>query len=168
MNYSKLVAALYAVAMWCSYSITPSVSNSFAKRTSLVSVCTDYPGIIDSESLMLSCTHPDSIALMAIYNSTDGPNWTDNTGWGQDCEPCNWFGVTCNDSNRVETLVLLNNNLTGSLPSEINQLTEMKNLFMDQNALNGVLPAELGDLTNLEALSLHNNQISGSIPPKFR
>ena len=38
----------------------------------------------------------DRAALMALYNSTDGPNWTNNTGWGKG-DPCDsaWYGVTC-------------------------------------------------------------------------
>ena len=35
-------------------------------------------------------------ALIALYNSTDGDNWTDNTGWlGEAGTECSWFGVTC-------------------------------------------------------------------------
>ena len=35
-------------------------------------------------------------ALVALYNSTDGANWTDNTGWmGAAGTECFWFGVTC-------------------------------------------------------------------------
>jgi hypothetical protein len=33
-------------------------------------------------------------ALVALYNSTDGANWTDNTGWmGAAGNECSWFGV---------------------------------------------------------------------------
>jgi len=35
-------------------------------------------------------------ALVALYNSTDGANWTDNTGWlGAAGTECTWFGVRC-------------------------------------------------------------------------
>jgi hypothetical protein len=35
-------------------------------------------------------------ALVALYNSTDGANWTDNTGWlGEAGTECSWFGVRC-------------------------------------------------------------------------
>ena len=35
-------------------------------------------------------------ALIALYNSTDGANWTDNTGWlGEAGTECSWFGVRC-------------------------------------------------------------------------
>ena len=35
-------------------------------------------------------------ALIALYNSTDGANWKDNTGWmGEAGTECDWKGVTC-------------------------------------------------------------------------
>ena len=38
-------------------------------------------------------------ALIALYNSTDGDNWTTNTGWnGAAGTECDWYGVTCTSS----------------------------------------------------------------------
>jgi len=35
-------------------------------------------------------------ALIALYNSTDGANWSDNTNWlGAVGTECNWLGVDC-------------------------------------------------------------------------
>jgi hypothetical protein len=33
-------------------------------------------------------------SLMELYNSTNGPNWKNHTGWNQTNTPCSWFGVT--------------------------------------------------------------------------
>ena len=38
-------------------------------------------------------------ALVALYESTDGDNWNDNTGWLATDTPCSWFGVTCEAGN---------------------------------------------------------------------
>ena len=35
-------------------------------------------------------------ALVALYTSTDGTNWTDNTGWNTPTDPCTWYEVSCN------------------------------------------------------------------------
>ena len=36
-------------------------------------------------------------ALIAIYNSSDGANWTNNDGWlGVPGTECQWWGVVCN------------------------------------------------------------------------
>lgn len=33
-------------------------------------------------------------ALMALYNSTDGPNWVDNTNWGSGNPVSTWHVIT--------------------------------------------------------------------------
>ena len=45
-------------------------------------------------------------ALIALYNSTDGPNWTTNTGWlGESGTECTWYGITCQDSNIIQIIL---------------------------------------------------------------
>jgi hypothetical protein len=53
-------------------------------------------------------------ALIALYDSTDGENWTDNSGWNVTNTPCNWYGVTCKKGS-VEELELSSNNLKGAI-----------------------------------------------------
>ena len=64
------------------------------------------------------------------------------------------------------TLVRLDdiNQLTGVIPSEIGNLTNLQYLTLENNQLTGVIPLEIGNLTNLEYLKLTNNQVSGDIP----
>ena len=58
-------------------------------------------------------------ALIALYNSTVGANWTDNTGWvGEDGPECDWYGVTCS-SDFVSEISMPANNLSGSIPGLI-------------------------------------------------
>jgi len=61
-------------------------------------------------------------------------------------------------------LGLGNNQLIGSIPSEISNLTNLERLYLHNNQLTGSIPPEIGNLTNLERLSLHVNQLSGEIP----
>jgi len=99
--------------------------------------------------------------LIAIYDSTNGTNWTNNTGWQQTNTPCSWFGVTC--ANDVVTKIELNvNNLSGTLP-ELSALTNLQTFSLYRNKLTGSIPA-LDTLTDLQALFLYENQLSGSIP----
>jgi len=38
----------------------------------------------------------ERIALMDLYNSTNGPNWANKTNWlGAAGTECAWYGVTC-------------------------------------------------------------------------
>jgi Leucine-rich repeat (LRR) protein len=112
-------------------------------------------------------SHPDFAALMDLYNSTGGPNWTNKTGWGTDCNVCGWYGVTCNSAGRVVQVKLGQNGLSGFIPASIGNLTNLNELWLNYNQLSGSIPPQLGKLSNLSYLTLSVNQLSGPIPPEF-
>ena len=64
-------------------------------------------------------------------------------------------------------LDLSNNQLTGEIPSEIGNLTNLTDLYLYSNQLSGSIPPEIGNLTNLTKLYLNGNQLTGSIPPEI-
>ncbi len=99
------------------------------------------------------CTHPDYAALADLYNATNGPNWTNKTGWLTDCNLCGWYGIGCTNG-RVTTLNLVNNGLQGSIPMSLSGLTNLSALSLALNQLSGTIPANLGNLTNLNLLEL--------------
>ena len=102
----------------------------------------------------------DRDALMALYNATDGPNWTDNTNWGTDAPIKEWYGVytepSLNDE-KVRALILVNNNLTGQLPAALGSLDELEILKLSINRLHGPIPDWSG-MADLEALHLGSNR----------
>ena len=113
-------------------------------------------------------------ALIALYNSTTGNSWTINTGWktppldvdgfAMPGTEWNWFGVTI-VSDHVTEIKLGSNNLVGSLPAQLGNLTNLVNLAMSSNHLSNSIPMELGLLSNLVYLNLSFNELTGSIPP---
>ena len=103
--------------------------------------------------------------LMALYESTNGDAWTDNTGWnGPVGTECSWFGIWCGfDEVHVLDVALNGNNLIGSLPA-LADLTNLERLWVDENQLSGSIPS-LAGLKNLVWVDVRDNQLSGSIPP---
>ena len=108
----------------------------------------------------------DRDVLVALYNATDGPNWTNSTNWLSDKPLGDWHGVTV-AGGRVTELALGGNQLTGSIPSELGNLTNLQYMSLWENQLTGPIPPELGQLTKLYSLGLGHNQLTGEIPPEL-
>jgi len=108
----------------------------------------------------------DYNALLELYNSTDGDNWTNNTNWKSAEDVINWYGITVKNS-RVTKVKMYYNNLTGSLPSDIGNLRQLTEFNLGSNHLTGNIPTQIGNLTNLNKLYLHNNQLSDNIPSEI-
>ena len=107
----------------------------------------------------------DREILVAFYNSTGGANWTNNMNWLSDKPLREWQGVTTGEDGRVRGLSFRDNNLTGSIPSELGGLSLLLvELLLNNNRLSGSIPPELGGLSNLKVLNLMNNRSSGCIP----
>ena len=113
-------------------------------------------------------SHPgDRAAIVALYNATDGPNWSINANWLSDQPLDTWYGVTTEEDGRVTELFLSVNRLRWEIPPEIGNLTNLTYLHLGENQLSGKIPAEIGSLTNLTELYLNNNQLSGEIPSEI-
>jgi len=67
----------------------------------------------------------------------------------------------------LTSLVLAANKLTGAIPASIGRLTEIRTLEMEENQLGGNLPSEFGQLTHTQTLILGKNKLSGSIPSEI-
>ena len=107
-------------------------------------------------------------ALIALYNATAGDNWTNNTNWlGAEGTECSWFGVQCDFGGNVSNLTLRENNLIGSLPSELASLSALQNLDLGGNQLSGTIPSNITQLLNLKFIYLWGNQYTGSLPLLF-
>ena len=121
--------------------------------------------------------NPDRAALAALYEATDGPNWTNNENWLTDAPLCEWYGVGTTRTYRGGELVgcgrwvggldLRDNALTGAIPPALGNLDSLEYLHLGGNALTGAIPPELGDLDSLEYLFLGGNALTGAIPPEL-
>ncbi|XP_021903992.1 probable LRR receptor-like serine/threonine-protein kinase At3g47570 isoform X1 [Carica papaya] len=69
-----------------------------------------------------------------------------------------------NFSNKLSELGLGDNQIRGSIPSEIENLIGLTRLSMKQNRLSGSIPSSIGKLQSLGFLDIYGNEFSGSIP----
>eukprot|EP00501_MAST-03F_sp_TOSAG23-6_P002032 GSMAST32.ASY1.ANO1.2120.1 assembled CDS len=123
--------------------------------------------LIRVEAIHQSRKSLEKEALTALYVDTNGYSWKNKTNWKPHKDICTWYGVTCTEGS-VTALDLSNNQLSGSIPKEIGQLTSLKYLGLNDNNLSGTIPKEIGQLSNLNLLDLSfNNNIYGSIPSEI-
>lgn len=120
----------------------------------------------DTIIIQKTVNRDDSLALVSLYNSTNGMNWTNRSNWLTNVSVTKWYGVTIINK-RVTQLSLINNNLTGPIPASIKNLTQLNYLDLSQNNLNGKIPVQVGDLDSLDILNLSWNQLSGKIPAEL-
>eukprot|EP00980_Cylindrotheca_fusiformis_P003871 scaffold858_cov123-Cylindrotheca_fusiformis.AAC.47 len=121
--------------------------------------------------------NPDALwaeryAMATLYFAAGGNGWTKNDSWLSEDGVCEWFMRDwdlphCNRDNEMTRLELWQDNLSGSIPSELGILTQLTYLSLRDNNLGGTIPSELGLLTNLVYLNFHVNSLSGIIPNEY-
>ncbi len=109
----------------------------------------------------------DSLALVALYNSTNGSSWTQSDNWlASGTHVVNWYGVTLDIAGPdlvVTEIRLPGNNLTGPLPDALFLVNYLKIVDFSNNAINGTLPPAFLNLGSLQKVNLSNNQITGTL-----
>ena len=110
----------------------------------------------------------DRSVLVKLHGATGGAGWVNSATWLSDRPVREWYGVVNDASGRVTGLFLHRNQLTGEIPAELGNLTNLARLRLDGNRLTGTIPAELGRLTNLTVLYLSGNPLTGCVPASLR
>lgn len=130
------------------------------RKDVLLSIC--LIGLVLPHGTVSQVSEQDSLALVAVYNSTNGNGWLDNSGW-LNGPVTDWYGVDL-EGNRVSRLLLEDNNLVGTLPEEIGDLTEVEFLNVSVNKISGSIPTSIGNCTKLYYLDVKGNEFTGPIP----
>ena len=150
----------------------PTVDDGATESDSVVTAAiqtnSDYTvGTDSSATVTVSDAAPGSptnrAALVALYDATGGADWTNKTNWKSSAALSTWHGVITDFDGRVTQLYLGDNNLSGVIPTELGNLTNLRTLHLYGNSFLGRdLP--LG-LMNLNALTSVWIQRTGLCPP---
>ncbi|XP_030452045.1 receptor protein kinase TMK1 [Syzygium oleosum] len=114
-----------------------------------------------SSSPLAAADDGDAAAMLALKKSLAAP---ESLGWS-DPDPCRWPRVVCSESSRVTRIQIGRQGLQGTLPANLNSLTQLERLELQFNNLSGSLPS-LSGLSSLQVLMLSGNQFD-AIPTGF-
>ncbi|KAI7982327.1 putative kinase-like protein TMKL1 [Camellia lanceoleosa] len=154
-------------------------------------ILTNLPKTLSQSSSSLSSSSSDvELVLSKIKPSLQGK--TENlllSSWNTSVPLCQWRGLkwvftngsslVCNDlsspqwtnlslskdpSLHLLSLQLPSAGLSGTLPRELGELSNLQSLYLSVNTLSGTIPLELGYSSSLSDIDLGNNLINGSLP----
>jgi hypothetical protein len=137
--------------------------------------------ISEEDTYKISSKDPNVLqrfAMAVVYYamSTDDPMeaptpWKNQDNWLSGEGICAWYGVECSsssdDNGPVISLNLTNNELRGTVPTELTALSQLHKLDLSSNEIDGTIPKPLFSMTSLLDLWLRNNYIGGTIPSTF-
>uniref|UniRef100_A0A5B7AY51 Putative receptor-like protein kinase HAIKU2 n=2 Tax=Davidia involucrata TaxID=16924 RepID=A0A5B7AY51_DAVIN len=103
-------------------------------------------------------------ALLEFKNQLEDPlKYLDS--WEESESPCNFAGITCDpNTGRVTEISLDNKSLSGKISLSIFVLQSLTSLVLPSNFISGNLPPELNNCSNLKVLNVTDNNINGSLP----
>jgi len=107
-------------------------------------------------------------SLIALYSATGGSDWTFNENWCSDEPVEQWYGVETDIYGFVRRITLFSNNLSGRIPDDIGALSHLETLELFENPdLTGTLPTTIGKLSNLRMLNLNTCNLLGPLPSEI-
>ena len=128
-----------------------------ATATPDASPCTNSRAVPNPEApgLVRDCN-----TLLAVKDTLRG---SASLNWSKTISINRWDGVTVSNS-RVTQLDLSDNQLTGSIPEELGNLSQLEWLSLRENQLTGRIPPELD---SIDTLYLYGNESLGCLPNTF-
>jgi len=107
--------------------------------------------------------------LTTVNATTIFPNDIRGTSaWLTPESECTWGGISCYatgtpNAGKVNVIEFENNDLSGVLPSEMEQLDKMRFFALERGSISGPIPSSYGNLNSLLLLDFDFNQLTGTI-----
>jgi len=118
--------------------------------------------------------------LTVFYYSLDGPSWNDQLKFLTPTHHCNWankvtlttgaeyaVGASCNEYSQVDSILIPEKRLRGTLPKELSFMTTLDFLDIKRNSIVGSIPDSFQKLTKLNFFDLRFNFLTGTLPDWF-
>ena len=149
------------------------------KHIKIIYIITLFVMIILPLNLHGSISAEERTDLIDLYNETGGDSWLvcnwktpplEIDGFSQVGTESSWTGITVENISGVDHVTRIElglNNLTGTFPNTLVNLTRLKYLDVSANSMTGTIPTFLSNFNFLETLILSLNQFSGSIPTQL-
>lgn len=148
---SSTLALLIAILVGAAVAINPVIKSKYVAASS-INTMNNNTNLVALLALKQAITN-DPTNFLALWNTSVSPDY------------CNWRGVRCmNGTHDVIALLLDSNQLNGTLPPQLNQLSQLAYLNVSNNSFSGLIPTEFRELSSLTHLDLSFNQFIGSIP----
>ncbi|MDD5950692.1 MAG: BACON domain-containing carbohydrate-binding protein [Bacteroidales bacterium] len=150
-----------------SISVVVAANPEFSARTSTITVKESVNGkaftVKVEQDRAPYNRQSDSLALVAIYNASNGAEWAKNK-WDLSAPINEWKGVKLENNRVVELAVPVNSiSKEWNIPDDIANLDELVKLSFNKNSVAGEIPAAIYKLGKLEKLDLSNCKLSGSL-----
>ena len=174
-SYEVLTEAQHGTLTGTPPEVTYTPNADFSGQDTFTFNVTDNEGATSASAEVVIEVAPcadDRDVLEALYHATSGDDWGENSGWLTAEELRDWHGVRV-EGGCVVRILLPDNGLRGTIPWQLMNLRGLRALGLDGNSLSGAIPPELGNLTDLVDLNLgqvcnviecRSNELTGAIP----
>ena len=134
-------------------------------------------GISDEETARKS--------LVALYESTNGHDWSNSLNWCTDASLDQWYGLIVNEYGEVTRISMYSNALSGTLPQKLEGFAPLFSFSLSKNSIEGNIPSYIYGMSNVDltyncfesisdveepesavvqTLYIYDNQIEGQLP----
>ena len=145
--------------------ILPQLGTEMMKSTTCDAHALAFWWLVEDDKTYSNEAKWERYICVLLYFMWGGNDWHQRTNWLSRSPLCSWGGITCAPGvDVVRDIDLSNNNLVGSMPTELGQFTFLEILALSSNGLFGSIPIEIALVSNLKILKLDKNKFTGTIP----
>jgi len=87
--------------------------------------------------------------------------------WLSEKHECDWVGIICDDNKKLRALHIMGQNISGTIPEDLANLSLLQSLRLAYNEFTGTLPTVYASMRQLLSLEVHGNKLHGTFPSEY-